>query len=250
MGAGNKALELAIAQQLMEYRNLYDPEPQRDILRDVTLAITDDPGRATRLVPDKPASVTDSVHDAQLAAGSLMLGLPVAIKTGMNHIDYVDSLLASMALIISNILKAGGVGTPDKVRGLQNMAAHTAAHIEIIAQDKAEKARVKQYMDQLGKLMNEVKAFAQRMQQQAQAGNGGAPGVDPKDIAKIQADQMKAEAKVKNTRESHAQRTVQRQIQFEQQMKQDAQRHQLEMRKEADQIALEQQKSRSKALEE
>lgn len=247
MGAGNKTLELAIAQQLMEYRNLYDPEPQRHILRDVTLAITDDPGRADLLVPDQPIAVTDSVHDAQLAAGSLMLGLPVAIKTGMNHIEYVESLLTSMAIIVGNIQKSGNVGTPDQLRGLQNMAQHIAAHIGIIAQDKNEKDRVKQYGDQLGKLMNLVKAFAQRLAEQTQKQNGQGDQMDPKDVAKIMAIKSTAETKKQNTRESHAQRTAQRQLQFEQQMRQDAQRHQLEMAKEASQLA---QQNRMKAFEE
>lgn len=249
MGAGNKTLELAIAQQLMEYRNLYDPEPQRAILKDVTLAITDDPARAELLVPDKPVTVTDSVHDAQLAAGTLMQGLPVAVKTGMNHIDYVEALMTSMALIVAKVMKSGGVGTMDQINGLQNMAQHIAAHISIIAQDKNEKERVKEYGDQLGKLMNEVKAMAQRLveKMKAQAGQNGG-GVDPKDMAKVQAMQIQAQAKAANTRESHAQRTAQRQLQFEQQMRQDAERHQLDMVKEGQKLAMEERKNRMKTF--
>src|SRR6185436_11879836 len=57
MGAGNKTLEMAIADKLMSVRNLFDPEPQRDILRDYTLAVTDDPGRTERLVPEQPVLV-------------------------------------------------------------------------------------------------------------------------------------------------------------------------------------------------
>lgn len=232
MGAGNKTLEMAIAQQLMEYRPLYDPEPQRKILRDVTLAITDDPARAEALVPEDPVKVTDSVHDAQLAAGTLMQGLPVAIKTGMNHIEYVETLIASMALILAKVKKSGGMATPDQIAGLQNVAAHVSEHIKIIAQDVNEKARVKQYGDQLGKIMNIVKMYqanlAKAMQARAQQGNGG---IDPKDAAKIKAEQAKAQAKIENTKQSHAQRTAQRQLQFEQQMRQKAEEHQLELAK-------------------
>lgn len=72
MGGGNKMLEMAIADKLMAVRNLYDPEPQRKILSRYTLAQTDDPGLTEQLVPDQPVKVTDSVHDAQLAAGTLM----------------------------------------------------------------------------------------------------------------------------------------------------------------------------------
>jgi len=244
LGAGNKTMEMTIAQQLLEMRNLFDPEPQRKILRDVTLAITDDPARAEDLVPDKVAQVTDSVHDAQLAAGSLLAGLPVAVKTGINHIEYVETLLADMAILVGRIQKSGGMTTPDKLMGLQNLAVHIEQHIGIIAQDEEEKQRVKKYGDQLGKLMNLVKAFAQRLQQQMQQQNGQQQ-MDPKDVAKLKSQEASAKIKQQNTRESHAQRTVQRQIQFEQDMQQRKQEHEIDMLKEVQQLKLQEHKMRS-----
>lgn len=249
MGAGNKTLEMTIAQQLMEWRDKFDPEPQRDILRGAVLAITDDPAKAENLVPETPVKITDSVHDAQLSAGVLMQGLPVAVKTGMNHIEYVDTLMATMGMLVQQIMQSGGIATQQQITGLQNMAQHITQHIQIIAQDEAEGQRVKMYGDQLGKMMNEVKAFAQRLQQMQQkaAEQNGQGGMDPKDQAKIQATMMTAQAKVQNTKESHAQRTAQRQLQWEQemlqkkqefelQMQKEAQEHQLEMAKEAQRI--------------
>ena len=231
LGAGNKTLEMSIAQQLMQYRNLFDPEPQRQILRDVTLAITDDPARATALVPDNPHTITDAVHDAQLAAGTLMQGLPVALKTGMNHIEYVDTLMATMAHIIQGAQASGGMADIKTIQGLQNMANHIAQHIQIIAQDPNEKQRVKVYGDQLGKMMNLVKAMAQRLQEQMQKQQGqqGQQG-DPAAQAKVQATIIQAQTKAKLSSQSHAQRTAQRQIQFEQQMQQKAQEHDLELK--------------------
>ena len=64
LGAGNKTMEMAIAEQLMQFRPMYDPEPQREILRSVTLAITDSPELAQRLVPEQP-QVSDSIHDTE-----------------------------------------------------------------------------------------------------------------------------------------------------------------------------------------
>lgn len=226
MGAGNKTLEMAIAQQLMEYRNLYDPEAQRHILRDVTLAITDDPARAELLVPEQP-KISDSVHDAQLAAGTLMQGLPVAVKDGINQIEYVEALMASMAVVIQKGQSTGMV-SPDTLIGLQNLAQHIAQHIQLIAQDPNEKARVKQYGDQLGQMMNLVKAFQQRLAEQMQSQNGNG-GPDQETQSKIANDKLMAQAKMANTRESHAQKTAQRQIQFEQEQVQDAQRFKLEL---------------------
>ncbi len=247
MGAGNKTLEMSIAEQLLSMRNLFDPEPQREILRDVTLAITDDPARASRLVPESQEKVTDSVHDAQLASGSLMQGLPVAVKTGMNHIDYVETLLANMAIVIQKAIRQGGMATMDQIIGLQNMAAHIQAHIEIIAQDKEEKSRVKTYGDQLGKLMNLVKAFAQRLQeqmeQQAQNGNG----MNPEVIAKIEAERMKAEAKIQTGAASHAQRTAQRQVQFEKEELRKQEQHEADMFRRGAETATEINISKAKA---
>lgn len=248
LGAGNKTLEMGIAQQLMQYRNLYDPEPQRQILRDVTLAITDDPARADSLVPEQPMKVSDSVHDAQIVAGVLMQGLPVAIKTGMNHIEYVETLMASMAVIIQRISQQGGVGTAPELMGLQNVAEHIGQHIQIIAQDPNEKQRVKQYGDQLGKLMNLVKAFMQRLQEQMkQQAQQNGNGEDQEAQAKIKAMMMTAEAKAANTRESHAQRTTQRQLQWEQEQDQKKQGHALELQVEAARSQLDLQTTAAKA---
>jgi hypothetical protein len=246
MGAGNKTLEMTIAEQLLNMRNLFDPEPQREILRDVTLAITDDPARANRLVPETPEKVTDSVHDAQLASGSLMQGLPVAVKTGMNHIEYVETLLANMAIVIKKANRQGGMATMDQIIGLQNMAAHIQAHIEIIAQDKEEKARVKAYNDQLSKLMNLVKAFAQRLQEQMEQ-QAQSNGHDPETAGKVQSMLITAQAKAENTKESHAQRTAQRQLQFEAEEKRKQEQHEADMFRRGTETAQEIQINKSKA---
>lgn len=247
MGSGNKTMEMAIAQQLLQMRNLYDPEPQRQILRDVTLAITDDPGRAESLVPDKPLKVTDSVHDAELVAGTLMMGLPVSVKTGMNHIEYVETLLTALSTIIQKAKQMqGDMATAEQITGMQNVAGHIAQHLQIIAQDENEKPRVKQYGDALGKMMNEVRAFAQRLQEQMAEQNGQQQG-DPEAAAKIEAMMMQAQAKSANTRESHAQRTAQRQAQWEMEQQRGQQSHQLEMQKESQRAELDIQKQAAKA---
>jgi hypothetical protein len=236
MGAGNKTLEMSIAQQLMQFRNLYDPEPQRAILRDFTLAITDDAARADAYVPEQPMKVSDSVHDAQIVAGVLMQGLPVGLKTGMNHIEYVETLMASMAMVVQKISQQKqGVATMDELAGLGNMAQHIGQHIGQIAQDENEKARVKKYGDQLSKMMNLVKAFAQRLQEQMkkQAEGNGQGGPDPEVLAKIEATKITAEAKAANTRESHAARTAQRQVQFEMEQQQKEQQHALDLQLES-----------------
>lgn len=246
MGAGNKTLEMTIAQQLLEMRNLFDPEPQRKILRDVTLAITDNAAMTDELVPDKEQKITDSVHDAQLATGTLMMALPVAVKTGMNHIEYVETLLANMALVVHRIETKGGMAQETELAGLQNMAQHIAAHIKIIAQDENEKQRVKQYGDELGKLMNMVKGYAQRLQEQQQQAAQQGQGIDPKDAAKVQAMQLQAKVKADNMQQSHGARTAQKQIQFEQGQRQKEQQHKQDLAHKAQDAALE---TRTKAAQ-
>lgn len=228
MGAGNKTLEMLIAEQLMQARNLFDPEPQRAILRDFVQAVTEDPARAEALVPEQPARVTDAVHDAELATGALMMGLPVQLKTGINHLEYVDTLIRNMGLTIQKIeQQQGSNATPEQVMGLQNVAQNMAEHIKIVAQDRNEKARVSAWGKVIAKLMNMVKKYQANLQQQQQQQG---PQVDMETQAKVQAMKTVADAKAANTRESHAQRTAQRQLQFEQEMKQKQQEGQTQLR--------------------
>jgi hypothetical protein len=222
----------------MAARNLFDPEPQREILRLYTLSNTDDPGLTEALVPEEPAKVTDSVHDAQLAAGVLMQGLPVALKTGMNHIEYVEALMNSMAAVIKKIEQRGGMATPDELVGLQNMYVHIGQHIQLIAQDPNEKQRVKQYGDSLGKMGNMMKGYAQRLEEQMkeQAQAQGGNGADPKDAAKAQAMVISAETKAELTKDAHKQRTAQRQVQWQLDQQRKEQEHEMAMRQQAQQL--------------
>lgn len=231
LGAGNKMLELNIADRLMAARPMYDPEPQRDILRDFTLAVTDDPGRTERLVPEQPVAVTDSVVYAQSLVGTLLQGLPVKPKTGVNHIEVVETLLEYMGMVIQGIEQAGGMATQEKITGLGKMAEHIVEHIKIIAQDPNEKQRVKQYGDALSKMMNMVRAYQQRLEERMQQQNGQSQGPDPEVMAKLEGQKAMAEAKVQNTRESHAEKTAQRRISFEEKQKQDSESHELDLKK-------------------
>ncbi len=234
MGGGNKTLEMTIAQQLMEWRDKYDPAPQREILRAATLAITDDPARADDLVPEEPV-VSNSIHDTEAVFGTLMTGTRVTPKSGLNAVEVAGKTIAMMANKIQQIGQQGGVGTPADILGLSTASEYAGAYIGMLAKDEQAKQIVKKLGDALGKLMNEVKAMAQRQaemmkkaQEAQQQGNGQ---LDPKDAAKIQATQLAAKVKADNSRQSNALKTAQRQIQFEQQMKQDEEKHSAELAK-------------------
>ena len=237
MGGGNKTKELQIAQWLMEQREKFDPESQRDILRDSVLAVTDDASRAERYVPERPV-VSDTIHDTELAFGSLMAGGKVSVKSGLNAIEASARMLQLMDAKVQEILKAGGLGTPADLLGLKGCEGYVQAYLKVLESNPKEKQHVKELGDVLGKIMNQVKAMAQRqaemakkMAAQRQKGNGTGGGMDPKDAAKVKAMLIQAQVKAEVAKRSAAQRTAQKQLQFEQQIRQDAIKHHQEMAK-------------------
>lgn len=227
LGGGNKTLEIAQSDRLMAVRNLLDPEAQRLVLHDYVLATTDDPSRAERLAPVGKPRFSNATYEAQLALGTLMLGLPVSVKPGINHIEYVEALLAGMAAMMQRIEATGGTAEQHEIVGLQNVGQHISQHISIIAQDENEQQRVKVYGDDLGNLMNMVKAYAQRAAEEQQKQNQN--GLPPEAMSKIMTDKTIADAKAANMRESHAQRTAQRQVQWEMEQQRKGEGHNADM---------------------
>lgn len=234
MGAGNKTMEMAIAEQLMQMRNLYDPDAQREILRRVTTAVTNDPAWAESLVPDQPLKVTDSVHDAQLSMGTLMQGLPVAVKSGMNHKEYVQVMLQELTAMVQGIEQQGGMTSMEKIQGFNAVAQCIDQHLQLLGQDPEEKQFVSAAGQQLGKVMNLVKAFQQRLEEQAQkqAQQGQQPPPDPAQQAKAAATIQQAEIKRKNATETHAQKMAQKQLAFDQKQAQDKAKFEAELHRE------------------
>lgn len=237
MGSGNKTIEMAIAQQLMEWRPLYDPASQREILRISTLATTDDPGLTKLLVPEEQDKLTDSKQNAMMAMGTLMLGLPVRFGATDNRIEVAETLLAELAIVVGRIQKTGGMAKPEQLIGIQTVVKTIEEQIQIIAEDKTQQARVRKYSDALGKIMNLVKAFAQRLQQQMKAAAAnGENGQDPKDKAKAEAIVINAKVKADAASTSHAQKTAQRQVSWEADEKRKQQQHELDMQAERQQL--------------
>jgi len=213
MGGGSKQLELAAADKLMSVRQFMEPSAQNRTLHKLVLAVTDSAAEADALAPLKPNKITDTVFDAALAWGSLMTGIPMPVKEGDSHREVVETLLRMMAMKVQQIMQSGGVGTPQDVLGLLNANQYVAQHIALLEQDESEKQRVKQYGDVLGKLMNEVKAMAQRQQEAAAQQNGHQ---DPETMAKVQAIAMTTQAKVAAKQMSDQQKLAQKDAAFRQ----------------------------------
>lgn len=227
LGAGNKTLEMAIAQQLMEWRAAFPPQAQQEILRKATLAITDDASEALALVPHSPG-LPDARHDAMVAFGSLMAGAIVQFRADQNRLEVAQTLLVELDLAVNKVSQTGALPSIDKVSGMQNVIAHIGQLVESLAADPEMKDTVRKLAQASGRLANTVKSFEQEVmkaqQEQAQAGQGAEAQVEmAKALAKVEADRIVTGAKAANTRESHAQRTAQRQAQHELQMENKAQ---------------------------
>ena len=213
MGQGNQTLELMVAQELLQMAPGLDPEPQRIAKRNFILALTHNPTMALELMPENPAKATPATDSAAKDAGALLQGVDVPVLTGVNHQEYIGAMLKILAQRIQK-----GNKSPQKMvdakelQGMQMIANQIAKHIKILSQDKTMKQFVKQAGDALGKLVNEIKGFQQRLmaamkkqQETAQKGNGHGGGevaakVLPAIIAaKTKAKIKESEAKQKQT---------------------------------------------------
>jgi hypothetical protein len=215
MGAGNKTVQMAIVQYLNSIRQNLGPEAQRKVDHDGILIVTEDVAMAEDLAPIKGQQpMGRSAHDAELSTERLMRGLPFTPTPQMVYEDYVNVWMRDMGLILKQMQAVPQTVSMPQIMGLQNMATHISMFLQIMGQtpDGAQKAR--QYSKLLGEMMNVVKGFAQQLQQPPQGGNG-AGGPDPEAMSKLQGQAMLHQAKAANTRESHAEKTAQRQAQFE-----------------------------------
>lgn len=248
MGGGNQMLEQQIAQQLMQFRPLYDPDAQRAILRKATMAITSDPDLTEELVPDQANRVSNTVADAQRAAGSLFLGLHVDARPGENHQEVAQTIMGELAILVKRYQAVPP--DPEDIAGMQNMAMYVQQQLQILSQDEGAKPLVQQLATDLQAMMKLIsvmaKAVEQKMQEQAQQGAAGPTPEQATTAAKLEAIRVTAEAKAANNRESHAQKTAERATQNEIKMQQDAEKHQqqLDQKATADNLALQTQATR------
>jgi hypothetical protein len=137
-------------------------------------------------------------------------------------------------LLIQKYKQAGGMAPPDKLQGMNAIAEFIQGSMKILAEDKETKPMVTAFAKALMKLTNELKGFAQRLQEQqqkAQQGGNGQGGIDPQTAAKVKGTMLMAQVKAQNAKDSHADRTAQKRISFEQKFQQDEQKHQHELRK-------------------
>lgn len=187
LGSGNPVMEMTQSKELMAIRPLLNPTAQEEVIHEHVSAITGDPRRAERLVPlEAPRPVSEASRDATWSFATLMQGLPVRIREELNVIDQIDTFIMLMAGKISQIEKQDNVGTPEDLIGLQTVAKQVGSLIQRLAQDLTQRDRVRRYSQEMGQLMNLLKAFGQRLAEK----NGQ---MDPAKMQELQLAQRKAE---------------------------------------------------------
>jgi hypothetical protein len=198
MGSGNSVLEQAKAKGLMGVRQFLNPTAQQRVLNKYVFAVTHDPKEAEFLAPLNGApQVSDTIHDTEIVYGSILNGSTVTPKPGLAPAEVVATILRLMEGTIQQVMQSGGMGDMKLVNGLMNAAQYTQAFIAMLAQDDTAKPLVKQFSDALGKMMNEVKAMAQRLQEAAQAAQKAQQQQqDPQAMAKVQAEMASLKVKL------------------------------------------------------
>ena len=169
LGAGDQSLALQQSSTLYQARAGFDPKSQRIISRQFVSTLTQDPSKGMLLVPDEPDNSNDGVKAANDLFGTLMQGVEVDLRQGIEQSSYITTMLGNATKLIQKIQSTDNMGTEQQVSGLAEVLDDVKKHIQILSGDPTQKMFVKQAMDAVGQLENELKGFAQRIQQKKQA---------------------------------------------------------------------------------
>lgn len=223
-GAGDQTLAQQEVTALLNLAPQLDPSAQRTIKRQYVSVMTRNPDLAEALVPEEPETVTSGSKAAEDVFATLMDGVEVGLREGVEQTDYVQTMMRAMGTIIQRINTTDEMGTPQEVLGLQTVANDVQNHLQLLSQDPTEKQFVTAASKELGAMMNYVKAYAQRQQEK-----GAQQNPDPETMAKIQNDQMVAQSKQQNSDAAAQQKLEQKQATFELKMNQDQQKFTIQM---------------------
>lgn len=238
LGAGDNMLGQQEASALLSQSQRFDPQSQRKILNKWTSTITRNPDLANELVPIRPPEASDGTQEAEDVFGTLMLGVPVSFREGIDQNGYVESLIGMIAAKVGQFNKmeqiAGKLPSPQELYGLQVALQDATQHVQFINQNPEQGPKVKTYMDAVGRLENEVKKLAQHVAEQEQA-NKPDDGEMMQAQAKAQSTVLLAQTKAATQKMTHQQKLMMSQQKFEQKMAQDLEKFRLQMAKEVQQ---------------
>ncbi len=223
-GSGDQTLAVQEATALLQLSPQLDPTARRTIQRDYVAVITKNPEKANALVPQEAVKVTPGRKAAEDVFGTLMNGVEVGLREGIEQQDYIAAMLASIDAVIAQIKATDNVGTQAQLIGLNTAMADAQKHLQLLENDPNEKAFVTAAGKEMGAMGNELKAFMQRQQEQADKSK-----VDPEAEAKIHTDQIQAAQDMHIAEQKNAQALQQSQQKFQQAMEQQQAKFNLEM---------------------
>ena len=212
LGGGDRSQAQQEAQWLLSVKTQFDPRAQQVILRTATSTMLNDPARAKLLVPDAPVTATDGTYAAENVFGTMMQGIQVSLRSGIDQIGYIEGLIKMAGSVVQRITNQDNMGTPQDLIGLVTVIQNIGQHLAILAGDQQQKQRVKQYGDALGQMVNLIKGFAQR---QAEARQASSQQLDPKDAAKIQGQVLNAKVKAQIAQQKADQRQKEKMVEFQ-----------------------------------
>jgi hypothetical protein len=218
MGAGNPALAVASAQQLLQMRPMFGPQAQQEILYESTAIISGDARKAKRWVPlDEAKGATPAQKYAESDFSILMRGLPVNQVEGVNPIEQIETLMGLMAGELTVISQGGNMTDMRTIKGLVEVGKHIEGLIQQLSADEQERERANNFSKSIGKLTNEVRGLHDRLLQEQQKAQQN--GHDPEAEAKIMTLIQTSQAKLKAKQMADAQKMTQKQISFEAEQK-------------------------------
>lgn len=240
IGGGNKVLEMAIIQFLQGIRKNLGPDAQRKVDHMSIVSATDQPALAEDLAPIAgQKKLAPSTLNAAESTARIMAGLDFMPSPEMVPEDYVTVWLHDMGTIIGQIQQSGGVGDPQKLMGLGNLAKNIQQFLAQMETNEDDKPKVKQFQDLLAQMMNHVKGFAQRLQQQQSTQGQNGSGIKPEDIVKAKLAQQMGQIKQQNSIQSHAIKTAQSQARFELDEQRQDRKNRADIRREQEKARLE-----------
>jgi hypothetical protein len=195
VGDGDKVREAMVNNALMNRIHFYSPQAQQIILRKVTASDTRDYSFAEEVVPYDQKPDSNQVARANEENNACMLRgitgyIPPYAADDIDAIHIQEHFGGMQALLA--IGKASNGWTMKELGAFKVMGAHTAGHIQRIAQNPQAKALGTKLMQQLQQLARQGQEFANNLEKQQQQEQ-----MDPLDAARLQLDQSKHQLNVR-----------------------------------------------------
>lgn len=180
VGAGSPAARDNAFRQLAELAPAFDPEGQRNLVRDRAAHITGSYSGASRYVPDEGEKrAPEETKTAMLENVLMAQGHPIKALGDEFHVTHLNEHTAYMAEFIQQT-EEGQLQLEEAVPVLAQLHQHCTEHLGYIEGDpmaQAEAARFRQVLQQSGEILNNgmrrLEAQARAAAEAEAAGEGG-----------------------------------------------------------------------------